>query len=177
MRYFVTVDGRSFEVDLGPEGARVDGVAVEADLEHVEGTALRSLILDGRSHRILARRNDEGAWDLHLRGRRYRAEAVDERTRAIRDMTGAAAGPVGPRPVRAPMPGMVVKIEVAVGDAVTPGQGVAIVEAMKMENELRAEAAAVVTHIHVEPGQAVEKDQILIDLAAIETMETAAGEG
>jgi biotin carboxyl carrier protein len=171
MRYFVTVDGRSYEVDLGPEGASVDGESVQADMEHVEGTSLRSLILDGRSHRILARRGDDGAWDLHLRGRRYRAEAVDERTRAIREMTGAAAGPLGPRPVRAPMPGLVVKIEVAVGDAVVRGQGVAIVEAMKMENELKAEAAGVVTRIHVEPGQAVEKDQVLIDLAAGESPE------
>jgi pyruvate carboxylase subunit B len=170
MRYVVTVDGRSYEVDLGPEGTFVDGAPAKADLEHVEGTALHSLILDGRSHRILAKREEGGAWDLHLGGRRYRAEAVDERTRAIREMTGAAAGPVGPRPVCAPMPGMVVKIEVAVGDTVTPGQGVAIVEAMKMENELKAESAGVVARIHVEPGQAVEKDQILIDLAAIETV-------
>ena len=174
MRYAVTVDGRSYEVDLGPEGTLVDGAPARSDLAHVEGTALRSLILDGRSHRILAKRAEGGAWDLHLGGRRYRAEAVDERTRAIREMTGATAGPVGPRPVCAPMPGMVVKIEVAVGDTVTPGQGVAIVEAMKMENELKAESAGVVTRIHVEPGQAVEKDQILIDLAAIETV---AGDG
>ena len=110
-------------------------------------------------------------WDLRVGGRRYYAEAVDERTRAIREMTGLAAGPLGPRPVRAPMPGMVVKIEVAVGDAVTPGQGVAIVEAMKMENELKAESAGVVTRIHVEPGDAVEKDQILIDLAAVEAVQ------
>lgn len=168
MRYFVTVDGRSYEVDLGPEGTFVDGEPVQADLEHVEGTDLHSLLLDGRSHRILAGREAAGGWDLHLGGRRYRAEAVDERTRAIREMTGAAAGPLGPRPVRAPMPGMVVKVEVEVGDTVAPGQGVAIVEAMKMENELRAESAGVVTRIHVEPGQAVEKDQILIDLSAIE---------
>lgn len=171
MRYFVTVDGRPYAVDLGPEGAFVDGVQVEADLGHVEGTALRSLILDGRSHRILAKRGDDGAWDLHLRGRRYRADAVDERTRTLREMTGAAAGPIGPRPVRAPMPGLVVKIEVAVGEAVVAGQGVAIVEAMKMENELKAESAGVVARIHVAPGQAVDKDQILIELAAAEGMD------
>ena len=172
MRYFVTVDGREYEVDLGPEGTFVDGTAVEADVEHVEGTALRSLLLDGTSHRILARREDGGTWQLQLGGRRYRAEAVDERTRAIREMTGGAAGPLGPRPVTAPMPGLVVKIEVTVGDKVVPGQGVAIVEAMKMENELKAESAGVVTAIRVEPGEAVEKDQVLIELSA-----AAEGEG
>ncbi|HSG08489.1 MAG TPA: acetyl-CoA carboxylase biotin carboxyl carrier protein subunit [Longimicrobiales bacterium] len=164
MRYFVSVDGHDYEIDLGPDGAFVNGEPVAADLAHVEGTSLRSLILDGRSHPILVRRAGSGAWDLHLRGRRYHAEAVDERTHAIRAMTGAAAGPVGPRPVRAPMPGLVVKIEVSVGDTVAPGQGVAIVEAMKMENELKADSAGVVTRIHVEEGEAVEKDQVLIEM-------------
>jgi pyruvate carboxylase subunit B len=175
MRYFVTVDGHTYEVDLGPDGTLVDGAPVDADLAHVEGTEIRSLILDGASHRILARRGEGGEWTLHLGGRRYRAEAVDERTSAIREMTGASAGPRGPRPVQAPMPGLVVKIEVAVGDTVAPGQGVAIVEAMKMENELKAESAGVVTRIHVEPGQTVEKDQVLIDLAAVDS-EKADGE-
>ena len=167
MRYFVTVDGHAYEIDLGPDGTFVNGEAVLADLAHVEGTDLRSLILDGRSHAILVKRSGSGAWDLHLGGRRYTAEAVDERTRAIREMTGATAAPVGPRPVRAPMPGLVVKIEVSVGETVALGQGVAIVEAMKMENELKAESAGVVTRIQVEVGQAVEKDQVLIELSPI----------
>jgi len=166
MRYVVTVHGQTYEVDLGPDGTMVDGVPVTADFEHVEGTSLRSLLVDGRSFRILGQRDASGTWSLHVGGRRYRGEAVDERTLAIREMTGVAAGPLGPRPVRAPMPGMMVKIEVAVGDTVEAGQGVAIVEAMKMENELKAESAGVVTRIHVEVGQAVDKDQILIDLAA-----------
>jgi biotin carboxyl carrier protein len=166
MRWFVTVGERTLQVVLGPEGIEVDGVAVSADLAHVEGTDLRSLLLDGKSYRILATRREDGRWDLHLRGRRYVAEALDERTRAIREMAGTSAVPSGPRPIRAPMPGLVVKVEVAVGDRVEAGQGVAIVEAMKMENELRAEAPGVVAHIHVAPGQAVEKDQILIDLQA-----------
>ena len=65
---------------------------------------------------------------------------VDERSHAIREMTGSVAGPSGPRPVKAPMPGLVVKLEVAVGDEVVAGQGLVIVEAMKMENELKVEA-------------------------------------
>jgi pyruvate carboxylase subunit B len=166
MLYFVTVGERTFRVELGAEGVSVDGVGVRADLAQVEGTSLRSLLLDSSSFRILASRRDDGAWDLHLRGRRYRAEAVDERTRSLREATGAAGALVGPRPIRAPMPGLVVKVEVAVGDRVETGQGVVIMEAMKMENELKAEAPGVVAHVHVAPGQAVEKDQILIDLRA-----------
>lgn len=168
MKYFVTVGGRTLEVELGPEGATVDGTPVDADLAQVEGTKVRSLVVDGASYRVLAEDEGSGRWTLHLKGRRFQAEAVDERTRTIREMTGAGSGPAGPRPIRAPMPGLVVKIEVAAGDRVEAGQGVVIVEAMKMENELKAEAPAIVARVHVAPGQAVEKDQVLIDLTAPE---------
>ena len=164
MRYYVTLDARTFEVELGPEGPRIDGRAVDADLAHVEGTDLRSLLLDGESYRLLARKQGGGLWEVHLRGRKIVAEAVDERTRTIRDMTGAVGGHTGPQPIRAPMPGLVVKLEVEEGDTVEAGQGVVIVEAMKMENELKAEASGVVSRIHVAAGEAVEQDQILIDL-------------
>jgi len=166
MRYFVTLEGRTFDIDLGPDGVTVDGQSADVDLAHVNGTLVRSLLLDGSSHRLVAHPGASGAWEVYIGGRRYAAEAVDERTRVIRKMTGAAAGPVGPKPVRAPMPGLVVKVEVEEGDRVEPGQGLIIVEAMKMENELKAEGVAVVGHVHVAPGQAVEKDQILIDLAS-----------
>jgi propionyl-CoA carboxylase alpha chain len=66
------------------------------------------------------------------------------------------------------MPGLVVRIEVAEGDVVQPGQGVAIVEAMKMENELRAEAAGRVVRIAVKTGDTVNKDQVLIELEALD---------
>lgn len=167
MRYFVRVGDRSFKVDLDPAGVQVDGTPVSAALAHVEGTHLTSLILNGASYRILAEPGPGPAsWQLHMRGRRYLVEAVDERAHAIREMTGAAAGPAGPKPVRAPMPGLVVKVEVAEGDRVEPGQGVVIMEAMKMENELRAEASGIVARVYVRPGQTVEKDQLLLDLAA-----------
>ncbi len=166
MRYFVTLAGRTFEVDLDADGVTVDGRPAQADLARVDGTNIRSLLLDGVSHRMVMNRAGSGTWDIHTGGRRYATEAIDERTRTIRGMTGAAASAAGPKPVRAPMPGLVVKVEVVPGDRVEAGQGLIIVEAMKMENELKAEGPAVVRHIHVEPGQAVEKDQILIDLAA-----------
>jgi pyruvate carboxylase subunit B len=61
---------------------------------------------------------------------------------------------------------MVVRVEVEEGDVVRAGQGVVIVEAMKMENELVAETEGIVTRVHVSEGEAVEKDQLLVDLAA-----------
>ncbi|NNF26941.1 MAG: hypothetical protein HKN73_06975 [Gemmatimonadetes bacterium] len=61
------------------------------------------------------------------------------------------------------MPGLVVKVEVAEGDAVEVGQGLVVVEAMKMENELTATAAGTVARVAVNAGDAVEKDQVLLE--------------
>jgi biotin carboxyl carrier protein len=116
----------------------------------------------------VARNDGKGRWNLHLRGQRFEAEVLDSRTRSIREMTGAGAGPTGPVPVKAPMPGLMVKVEVEVGDIVEAGQGVAIVEAMKMENELKAQGPGKVHAIHVAEGDTVEKDQVLVDFTSLE---------
>lgn len=165
MRYFVTVRGRVVEVELGPEGIRVDGRPVDVDLAEVDGTPIHHLLVDGRSRALLARRAGRGRWRIQVDGRELEVEVVDERTRAIRQMVGAAAEPRGAPAIRAPMPGLVVKVEVEEGQEVRAGQGVVIVEAMKMENELRAEAPGIVRKVHVACGQPVEKNQILVEFA------------
>ena len=105
MRYFVDIGENTYQIELGPQGALVDGEPVDVDLANVENTDVRHLLVDGRSHRLVAKREQDGTWDMHLRGRRVRARAVDERTRAIEEMTGAGAGPVAARsawPSRSP---------------------------------------------------------------------------
>ena len=168
MRYHVTVAGRALVVEISTEGVSVSGQTIDAEIETIQGGPVRSLLLDDSSHRLVARSTGDGCWDLRIQGWDLEAEVLDERTRAIREMTGSAALPSGPKPVRAPMPGMVVRVEVAEGDQVRPGQGLLIVEAMKMENELRAETAGRVSRVHVSAGEAVAKDQILVDLAPAE---------
>ena len=167
MRYHVTLGERSFEVELAEDGVRVDGEPVRAELRRLPGTSVHHLLVEGASHTLVVSPGDgAGAWRLHLDGRPLEAEVIDERTRAIREMTGVAAGPKGPRPVRAPMPGLVVRLEVEVGQRVAAGQGVVIIEAMKMENELKAEADGVVAAVHVSAGQAVEKGTVLVEFEA-----------
>jgi pyruvate carboxylase subunit B len=65
------------------------------------------------------------------------------------------------------MPGLVVRVSVAVGDTVSAGQGLVVVEAMKMENELRASAAGVVTAVLAVPGHVVEKGALLVELGPL----------
>ena len=167
MRYFVTVGERTYEVELVGDKVIVDGDELSAELRQVAGTLLRRLSLDGQSFRVVAMQGEaRGTWELQLGGERVRADVVDERTRTIRAMTARSSGPQGPRPVRAPMPGMVVRVEVEPGQQVRAGQGVVIIEAMKMENELKADAAGVVSKILVNSGTAVEKGTVLIEFMA-----------
>lgn len=164
MRYFVTLGQKVVEVELAGQRVKVDGKEVTADLVHVPGTPIRHLIIDGKSYPIIAHNGAErGRWELMLGSRRINAEVVDERTRTIRAMTARNAGPQGPKPLRAPMPGLVVRVEIALGDTVSVGQGLVIIEAMKMENELKAATAGVVSRIHVQPGQVVDKGTVLVE--------------
>ena len=164
MRYYVSIRDATFEVEIEEDAIRIDGESVEMSALQVAGTDVYSFLIGGESHRIVARSLGKGEWDLHLRGRHERVEVLDERTRTMREMSAALPDPVGPQAVRAPMPGLVVKVEVEEGELVEVGTGLLIVEAMKMENELSSEARARVGAIHVTPGQAVEKDQILMEM-------------
>ena len=165
MKYIVDIAGKRIEVTVDGDQVSVDGGPVErALLRELEGTPVKLVTINDAVHRVMARRDGErGSYALRIDGRRYAVQALDERTRAIRDLSAAAAGPTGPQPVKAPMPGLMVRIDVKVGDEVIAGQGVAAMEAMKMENELRAPAAGKVKAVHSSVGQAVEKGALLVE--------------
>lgn len=167
MRYFVTIQDRTIEVDLSGDVPVIDGRELDVDLEAVSDGPLRHLLVDGSGHTLVARPGaDRGAWDIHLDGHHFPdVRVVDERTKAIRAVTGESAAAKGPKPLRAPMPGLVVRVEVEEGQEIEPGQGLVIVEAMKMENELKADAAGVVSRIAAEAGEAVDKGAVLIEFS------------
>ena len=162
MRYYVTIDGEEVPVDLDGDQVRIgDGLAT-AHLEAIPGTLLRQLQLDQQSHAVVLERTVEGAWLIGIGGIRYEVQVVDERTRHMQGLTRLDGLRAGSLSLRAPMPGLVVRVLVQSGQPVLQGQALVVLEAMKMENELRAGAAAMVQEVLVVPGQAVEKGQILI---------------
>lgn len=164
MRHYVTIGDRTFEVDLHNGALRVDGEPVVAELAAVQGTPIRHLLAEGRSYTVAAHPGEaRGTWEIQLDGARLEADVVDERTRTIQAMTGKSAAQQGPKPVRAPMPGLVFRIDVEPGQEIKAGQGMVIIEAMKMENELRAESGGTVARVLVAEGQAVEKGAVLIE--------------
>ena len=165
MKYFVRVGETELEVSLEGDAVRVDGRTVTARIADVEGTPVRMLTVGDEVHRIVVRpAGPRGRYSIWVDGFRHEVEALDERMRAIRELADATAGPVGPAPLIAPMPGMVVRVNVQVGEQVVPGQGLVVIEAMKMENELRATSAARVKSVLAQPGAAVDKGALLIEL-------------
>jgi len=164
---------RTRHLSKGIEVEGADGtIQVEVDLPAAEGNPVRSVRLNGASHRVLAERTPDGTWILRVDGVRHDVQLLDRGQKAARDAQRRLGGG-GPTPLKAPMPGMVVRVEVAPGDLVEPGQGLVIVEAMKMENELRASHTARVRAVHAIPGTAVEKDAVLVEFEAEELGEDA----
>jgi len=165
MKYVVKVGDVDVEVELEGDVVTVDGVASVARISDVEGTPVRMVTIGDEVHRVVARTGStRGRFTLWLDGFRYEVEALDERTRAIRELSGAGKEASGPAPLLAPMPGMIARVAVQVGDTVEPGQSLVVMEAMKMENELRATSAGTVKAVLAQPGTAVEKGAVLLEL-------------
>ncbi len=169
MKYYVEIEGTTHEIEIGPQGLSLNGQPVEADLRANHDSNVWNLVLDGRSYTLCARkRNGRGEWQIDIDGRRLEALALDERRRAIRELAGTVTATHGPVEVKAPMPGLVIKVEVAADDEVHKGQGLIIIEAMKMENELKATMTGRVGEVLVEAGQTVDKGEPLLVITPVE---------
>ncbi|HEX2249414.1 MAG TPA: biotin/lipoyl-containing protein [Gemmatimonadales bacterium] len=163
MKYAVLIAGQSIEVEIEGERVRVGDRTVTASLELIPGTPLRQLVLEGRPLTFSMESVGRGRWRLQSSGEWWEAEVLDERTRHIRSLTAAGDHRRTAHVLKAPMPGLVVRVLTKAGESISAGTGVVVLEAMKMENELKATGAAVVKAVRVEPGQAVEKGQTLVE--------------
>jgi biotin carboxyl carrier protein len=167
MTYEVEINGRTrtVGVERGEAGyvVVVDGQRHTVDVTPVNGAI--SLILDnGKSYEVSIAEQPAGSGSLtvHVNGRVVSAEvAATRKARGQAGQEGSVAAK-GPHAVKAPMPGKVVKLLVKPGDQVTARQGVVVVEAMKMENELRSSKAGAVTEVKVAEGALVEAGAVLV---------------
>jgi acetyl/propionyl-CoA carboxylase alpha subunit len=167
MKYVVKFAGSeaAHEVIVVSEAVHVDGDLVVGRVSEIEGTPVRMVTIGDTVHRVIVRRgSSRGEYTLWVDGYRFDAEALDERTSTIRELSRLSQKPAGPAALVAPMPGLIVRIQVKPGDQVAKGQGLVVMEAMKMENELRASAAGIVKAVNVSIGTAVEKGTVLIEM-------------
>jgi biotin carboxyl carrier protein len=164
MTYMVEISGKQVAVTLTSDGVLLDGVDVPATVVQVPSSPIQMLRLGDTVHELVAHRAEHrGAYTISLDDQRVDVEALDERARAVRSLRAAAGASGGPEPIRAPMPGLVTRILVSPGEEVKAGTRLVVMEAMKMENELRAKADGRVRSIAVVPGTAVEKGALLVE--------------
>ncbi len=160
MLYDVTIDGKNYRLDLnradGRWSCRLDGrnFAVDAVLARPDVLSLRigNLAYEVKSERVA---NDFHLW---VGSTRFAVEIRDPRSLRARARAGDDQGP---RKVVAPMPGKVVRLLVSEGDEVESGRGVAVVEAMKMQNEIKSPKRGTVQKILIGEGAAVNAGDVL----------------
>jgi len=163
MKYMVRVDGREIEVEVNGDQVMVGGRTHRATLESIPGTPLRQLLVDGRPTTLSMAPLGRGRWAVTEAGERLDLEVLDERAHHIQSLTLATGRRHGAGALKAPMPGLVVRVQVQPGERVSAGSGLVVLEAMKMENELKATSASVVKAVRIEAGEAVEKGQVLVE--------------
>ena len=165
MRFVATIDGAEHQLEVEELGAHALRVKVgdqQFDLDvHSAGRAAFSILIGNRAFDLGVVRDGD---DLVVasRGTATRVTLIDMARRSRH--TGAGARPLaaGKAQLKAMMPGRVINVLVKVGDEVAHLQGLVVVEAMKMENELKSPKAGKVTEIKVAPGQTVEKGDLLV---------------
>lgn len=171
MLYYTEVDGNQVKLEIydTTDGLTVvkmpDGREYKVDFEAALGHDLYSLLIENQSHEVHIETNGEpSTYEVSLDGQAYKVKVESERQHRIANLRPKAAVQTGEIQIKAPMPGLVTIVAVEVGQAVEQGQRVAVLEAMKMENELRAVRAGVVKTINVQPGQTVEQNKVLVVL-------------
>lgn len=164
-----------FEVHItGPSGKKVrtveleretdrwkislDGQQVDVDAVEIDPNTL-SLLLEGQSYEVRITPSPDGGLKLQTGLLEFTAEVVDPR--AWRGRKHGALEAEGRQQVVAPMPGKVVRLLVQVGDTVESGQGLFVVEAMKMQNEIHSPKSGTIERLHVKEGQPVNAGDVL----------------
>ena len=139
---------------------KVDGNEIQLDAVSTQDGVL-SILLDGKSYEV--KQETTGTdFNIVVGGLRFPAQVRDPRS--LRSRRGADTGSEGVKKIAAPMPGKVVRILAQPGTAVEQGQGVIVIEAMKMQNELKSPKKGVVKKLLVREGAAVEAGQSLAEV-------------
>ena len=163
-RTFVArINGRSETVQVtetdGRTHVKVGDLTLEVDARNPM-SGLTSLLVGGASH-VADVAPAEGGTRVDLDGAIYLVEVEEYARHVIRTRVGAGGDGAGQN-IKAPLPGKVTHVAVAVGDHVERGDTVVVIEAMKMENEFKAAAPGTVTEVRVTPGQAVNAGDVLV---------------
>jgi biotin carboxyl carrier protein len=166
MRLEVLISGQNRSVEIQRESGTwriaLDGQSVAADVAEIDPHTF-SILLNGQSHEMRVTPLAGGALQLQSGSHEFTAEVIDPRAWRAGRRAGAEAE--GRQQVVAPMPGKVVRVLVKSGDKVEAGQGLLVVEAMKMQNEIRSPKSGTVERVLAQEGQPVNAGEVLCEVA------------
>jgi len=158
----VTLDKQELQVELNGDAVTVDGTSVVVDAPYVPGQKLVEAIIDGEALSLRVERRRTG-WRFTTRGGSHDLRVLTPRVAALSHHMIEKIPPDMSRFLLCPMPGLITAINVAEGDKVEAGQPLAVVEAMKMENILRAEKAGTVKAVAAKPGDSLAVDAVILE--------------
>ncbi len=163
----VKIAGETHQVRIKPYQGGTLAVTDDGELMDIvgrwkPGQRLLSVTVDGR-HRIVQVRRAGRGWELQTRGRTHKVQVLSPHVADLAKHMIEKEPPDLSRLLLAPMPGLLTRLDVAVGDKVEPGQPVAVMEAMKMENILRAPKAATVKVTPAKAGDSLAVDQVIVE--------------
>jgi len=166
MNYSAQVGSNRFRIEVKENGSgglelKLDNRPIIIDKYEFEANKSLKLTIGGHTAEIVVEKNQED-YQCWLNSRLIKCEIMDEKSARYGSLAGGEQGSRKGHLLVAPMPGLILKVEVEVGQKVDRGQGLVIMEAMKMENELRSAHGGIVKEIKVKPGQTVDKNQPLI---------------
>jgi pyruvate carboxylase subunit B len=173
VKYQARVGDHTARLHTTADGARLDGDNRPARLEPLGGPAhARTFrLIQGATSQIVtvepgAKRQGQQEVIVTIDGRRVPVELRDETAELLERFGLDAGDDAAEREVHAPMPGLVLQVLVEAGQEVKAGDGLVVLEAMKMENELRAPSDGTVAAVHCAPGDAVGKNALLLEFEA-----------
>ena len=162
MKFEIQIDKRTRVVELQRNSDRwsiiLDGDLVDADAVEI-APGIFSILLDGKSHEVRITPTPAGTLTLQTGRQEFTAEVLDPR--AWRGRRHGALEAEGRQQILAPMPGKIVRVLVQTGDKVQAGQGLLVVEAMKMQNEIRSPKSGIVERLLAKEGQPVNAGELL----------------
>lgn len=165
MKYQTIVNGETFDIEINEDGRiLINDEERMIDFRELRKGELYSILLDHLSFEgVVEERND--LYHVLLDGDLYEVEVTDERSRRLAGAFMAFGDAGGEISIRAPMPGLIVRISVEEGQAVQKGETVVILESMKMENELKSPREGTIHRINVAVGESVEQNKALVTIA------------
>jgi biotin carboxyl carrier protein len=164
MKYIATIHDQDFLVEIIDDThVSVNGKNYAIDFQTIGDHEFYSLLVDGNSYEAFIYPEDEG-WQVLLQGNMYPVRVEDEREKQLRLASHNELLPHGEFYLKAPMPGLIVSLPVHIGQEVEKGEVLAILESMKMQNELRSPRAGVVSRLRIKTGDSVEQKQTLLSV-------------